>query len=72
MGFDFHDRTLDVSVDLNAMVHMDADAEEAVKAAGLKAWRSAWVAQHPGEHGKLTVRFLDFQAKVESQRSVQQ
>jgi hypothetical protein len=72
MGFDFHGNTLDVSVDLNEMVHMEADDEEAVKVAGLAAWRKAWAAQHPGQHAKLTVRFLDFQAKVESQRSVQQ
>jgi hypothetical protein len=70
MGYDFHGKSVDVSVDLNAMMSMDEDTEDAMKARALRDWSSAWRAQHRKEHGVLTVRIMDFRGRVESSKSV--
>ena len=70
MGFDFHGKTADVSVDLNQEEQMDDDKEDAMRKDAVTMWRSAWMASHPRQHGTLTVRFLDFRANVTWKKSV--
>ncbi len=70
VGFDFHGTTVDVSVDLNQLYSISEDDENALKAATLRAWRSAWLQTHPRRHAALTVRFIDFRGNLESSRSV--
>ena len=70
VGFDFHGTTVDVSVDLNQLYSISEDNENALKAATLRAWRSAWLQTHPHQHAALTVRFIDFRGNLESARSV--
>ena len=60
MGFGFHGTTVDVSIDLNALLSMDEDAEAAMKAKTVTQWQTTWRASHPHRHGTLTVRFIDF------------
>jgi hypothetical protein len=69
MGYDFHGPSVDISVDLNAMTSMDEPVEDAMKAQALRDWKSAWVTAHPGQHGVLTVRILDFRGNQESKES---
>lgn len=59
MGYDFHGTRVDVSIDLNQYVTLEPDDESALKDEALKRWRSAWLASHPHQHAKLTLRFLD-------------
>ncbi len=59
-GFDFKGNALDVSIDANGLVSMDEDAEDALKADVAKRWRMAWAATHPGAHGTITLRLIDF------------
>jgi hypothetical protein len=61
MGFDLRAKnTLIVSLDLQHYIEMDDDAVDALKRDALARWRSAWIAQHPHEHGALHLRFIDF------------
>jgi hypothetical protein len=61
MGFDLRAKnTLIVSLDLQHYIEMDDDAVDALKRDALARWRSAWIAQHPHEHGQLHLRFIDF------------
>lgn len=60
MGFDFKGNALDVSIDANSLVSMDEDAEDALKADAAKRWRAAWTEAHPGAHGTITLRLIDF------------
>ena len=61
MGFDLRAKnTLIVSLDLQHYIEMDDDAVDALKRDALARWRSAWIAQHPHEHGTLHLRFIDF------------
>jgi hypothetical protein len=39
---------------------MEDSDEQGMKAIVLDKWRDAWRAQHPHEHAKLTVRFIDY------------
>lgn len=64
MGFDFHGNSVDVSVDVNSENDMDDSKDAAMKAEALRRWRSAWMQTHPGAHGTLTVRILDFRGTV--------
>jgi hypothetical protein len=70
LGYDFHGRAVDISVDLQAYDDMDDDAEAAMERRALRDWRSAWLSQHPHDHGVLTVRFLDFRAETITKESV--
>jgi hypothetical protein len=69
MGYDFHGQSVDVSVDLNAMMSIDEPVEDAMKAQALRDWKSAWLATHPNEHGLLTVRIIDFRGNQESKET---
>lgn len=60
MGYDFKGTTLDISIDANAVLSMDADAEDAMKARALRDWKSTWAASHPGQHATIRVRMVDF------------
>lgn len=65
MGFDFHGTTLDVSIDMNGLISLDEDQEDALKKAAVSRWRSTWRASHPHQHGTLTIRLIDFQGRPE-------
>lgn len=65
MGFDFHGSGVDVSIDVNQFVTLDPDDEAALEADALKRWRTVWIASHPRQHAKLTLRFLDFRGRVQ-------
>lgn len=60
MGYDIKETTLDISIDANAVLSMDADAEDAMKGRALRDWKSTWVATHPGQHATVRVRMIDF------------
>ncbi len=60
MGYDFKGTTVDISIDPNAMLSLDEDAETSMKNAAVERWKSAWHATHNGQHGTVTVRLIDF------------
>ena len=61
MGFDFRrHNTLVISLDLQQFIEMGDDAVAALKRDALARWRSAWIGEHPHEHGVLRLRFIDF------------
>lgn len=64
MGFDFHGNTLDMSVDPNGEMDLDDSKDAAMKAEALRRWRAAWMQTHPGAHGTLTVRVIDFRGTL--------
>ncbi len=64
MGFDFHGNTVDVSVDVNNEMDLDDPKDAAMKDEALRRWRTAWMQTHPGQHGTLTVRVLDFRGQL--------
>jgi hypothetical protein len=60
-GFDLRSQdTLIVSIDLQRYIEMDDDAVIALKRDALEGWRTAWIAQHAGEHATLHLRLIDF------------
>lgn len=59
-GLEVKDRTLIVYVEPNAMYSMDEDSEAAMKADALKRWKSAWVKEHPRQHGVLRMDVRDY------------
>lgn len=59
-GFDFHGNAVDVSVDPDALLSMDEDAEAALKAASLERWKTAWTQTHKGAHATITLRLIDY------------
>lgn len=63
-GFDFHGNSVDVSVDPNGEMDLDDDKDAAMKAEALRRWRAAWTQTHPGAHGTLTVRVIDFRGTL--------
>lgn len=65
MGFDFHGPSVDVSIDLQALISMDEDKEDTLKSDAIRAWRNAWTAAHPHEHALLTARIVDFKGNEE-------
>jgi hypothetical protein len=61
MGFDIRpETTLIVSLDLQHYIEMDDDDVTAMQRAAVTRWREAWGNAHPGQHGTLRVRFIDF------------
>lgn len=64
MGFDFHGTAVDVSVDVNEEIQMDDQAEDAMRAEAVRAWREAWLHAHPHQHARLSLRFLDFRGNT--------
>jgi hypothetical protein len=60
MGFDINGPAVNIAIDLNGLISMDQDAEDAMKAKAVSQWRAAWLASHPHEHAKLTIRLIDF------------
>lgn len=70
MGYDFHGKAVNVSVDLQAYDEMDDDIEAAMQKRALHDWRAAWLWEHPRQHGVLTVRFLDFRANTITKETV--
>ncbi|MDE2481797.1 MAG: hypothetical protein KGN02_06370 [bacterium] len=66
MGFDVHGTTVNVSVDLDQLVSMDEDKEDAMKAVALKTWAKTWSEVHPHQHASLTMRIIDFRGNQES------
>jgi hypothetical protein len=65
MGFDFHGPVVDVSIDMDGLEAMDDDVEAAMKKRAVTQWRSAWIATHPNQHGKLTIRIVDFRGNAQ-------
>ena len=65
IGFDIHRTSVDVSVDLQAMMEMDEDSEKQMVTDSLKTWQAAWTQTHPHEHATLVVRILDFRGNQE-------
>jgi len=59
-GLDVKNRTLVVYVEPNAMYSMDEGAEAAMKAEALRRWKTAWVKEHPRQHGVLRVDVRDY------------
>ena len=72
-GFDIRgDATLVVAVDVQAIIDSMEDSDEAgMKAIVLDKWREAWRANHPHEHAKLTVRFIDYRGNKVFEGSTQ-
>ena len=72
-GFDIRgDTTLVVAVDVQAIIDSMEDSDEAgMKAVVLDKWRDAWRANHPHEHAKLTVRFIDYRGNKVFEGSTQ-
>jgi hypothetical protein len=62
-GFVINGNQLDVSIDLNAYSMIDRDDVPLLQAEALRRWRAAWIAQHPHQHGELTVRFVDYHGR---------
>jgi hypothetical protein len=61
MGFDVRPaNTLIVSLDLQSYIEADDQTIAAMKRDTLARWRSAWIAEHPHQHGTIYVRFIDF------------
>jgi hypothetical protein len=61
MGFDVRPAdTLIVSLDLQQYIETDDQTIAAMKRDTLARWRSAWIGEHPHEHGTIHVRFIDF------------
>jgi hypothetical protein len=69
MGFDPKGRSIDVSIDLNAMMSMDEDKEAQMKADALTMWQKAWKDSNPGRHGTLIVRIIDFRGDLEAKET---
>ena len=59
-GFDIKGNELVVAINLNAYADIDQDDVPRLQEAVVEAWRSAWLAQHPGKHAELTIRFIDY------------
>lgn len=59
-GLEVKDRTLVMYVEPNAMSSMDEDAEAAMKAEALNRWKTAWVKEHPRQHGVLRLDVRDY------------
>ncbi len=62
-GFVINGNQLDVSIDLNAYTMIDRDDVPLLQAEALRRWRDAWSAQHPHQHGELSVRFVDYHGR---------
>lgn len=71
MGYDFHGKAVDISVDLQAYDETDDDKIASMEKDALRAWRREWLRAHPRDRGTLTVKFLDFRANVIMQESIQ-
>jgi len=63
MGFTVSGSNLDVKEAAEGL-SWDHTSQDEVNAAGLKLWRSVWIAQHPNQHATLTLRFVSYKGPL--------
>jgi hypothetical protein len=65
VAFDMKGTTqLDISIDANGYISTGDNDVDKFKALAIRDWRSAWISAHPHEHGKLTLRLVDFMGRT--------
>lgn len=59
-GLDVKGSTLVLYVEPNAMMSMDEDTEDAMKADALARWKKAWSSAHPHQHATVRLSVRDY------------
>lgn len=63
MGFTVNGSALDVKEAAEGLA-WDRTSQDELNEAGLKLWRTTWIAQHPTQHATLTLRFVDYKGPL--------